>query len=497
MSDANATLGAGATLGKYQVRSVIGRGAMGTVLEAWDPIIDRRVAIKTVKLPGAEDAEMQEELQRFRREAQAAGRLTHPNIVGVFDYGETAELAYIVMEFVDGQSVKGKLDGNERFAPPAIARLMEDLLGGLHYSHQAGVIHRDIKPANIMLTKAGQAKIADFGIARIESSSMTQAGTLLGTPAYMSPEQFRGETVDLRTDVYSSGVMLYQLLTGDRPFEGNLSSIMHKALTIEPPAPSILSATAPRGLDAVVARAMAKRPDDRYPTAAAFMDAIRTAMAAPGPSFDPASDADSDATVFSPPPRTAPVVAAPAAAPPRRSRVPLMAGGAAAVVIAAGAAAFVFVGSGSKDAPHAQLAAVVPPVVTAPAPLVVPASPPPSPVPPPQAAAVPAPAAPSRASPPATGSPPPAPEPPPAPPQVAVPVPAPASPFTAVPQASTASPFVIPSAPAPASDPTPPPAAVPPAPAVLPPVTAPPPEPARLASNIPPAAQPPPPPARR
>ena len=183
----------------------------------------------------------------------------------MFDYGETNDLAYIVMEFVDGPPLKTLLDKQERFALADTVRVMEDLLAGLQFSHERGVVHRDIKPANVMLTSTGQAKIADFGIARIESSSMTQAGTLLGTPAYMSPEQFMGQVVDARTDIYSSGVLLYQLLTGERPFEGGMSAIMHKALNTEPPAPSQLSVTAPPSFDAVVRRAMAKRPEDRFP----------------------------------------------------------------------------------------------------------------------------------------------------------------------------------------------------------------------------------------
>ena len=266
------------TLGKYEIKRPLGRGAMGIVYEGWDPIIARRVAIKTVRLPDHADPETEEALARFRREAQAAGRLTHPNIVAVFDYGETNDLAYIVMEFVDGPSLKMLLDKEERFALADTVRVMDDLLTGLQYSHERGVVHRDIKPANVMLTSAGQAKIADFGIARIESSSMTQAGTLLGTPAYMSPEQFMGQVVDARTDIYSSGVLLYLLLTGERPFEGSMSSIMHKALNTEPSAPSLLSVTAPPSFDAVVRRAMAKRPEDRFPSARAFAEAIRAAV---------------------------------------------------------------------------------------------------------------------------------------------------------------------------------------------------------------------------
>src|SRR5690242_18394225 len=248
-------------LGKYEIRRALGRGAMGTVYEGWDPIIARRVAIKTVKLPaGADDTETREALTRFRHEAQAAGRLTHPNIVSVFDYGETDDLAYIVMEFVDGPTLKSLLDKGERFELHAALAIMHDVLAGLAFSHGHGVVHRDVKPANVMLTSDGQAKLTDFGIARIESSSMTQAGTVLGTPAYMSPEQFTGQVVDARTDIYSAGVLLYQLLTGERPFDGSMSAIMHKALNTEPPLPSQLNVASPPPFDAVVRRAMAKHP---------------------------------------------------------------------------------------------------------------------------------------------------------------------------------------------------------------------------------------------
>jgi predicted Ser/Thr protein kinase len=329
-------------LGKYEIRGTLGRGAMGTVYDGWDPLIARRVAIKTVPLPENPDPDTAEEIARFKREAQAAGRLTHPNIVGVYDYGETEGLAYIVMEFVEGPSLKALLDKQERFALSDLRRVMEGLLGGLQFSHERGVVHRDIKPANIMLTREGQAKIADFGIARIEASSMTQAGTMLGTPAYMSPEQFMGQVVDARSDVYSAGVVLYQLLTGERPFDGGLTAIMHKVLNTAPVPPSQLAVTAPVALDAVVLRAMAKRPEDRYPSAAAFAEAIRAALEVPA-----AAPADAEATmVGSAPPRPAPPPpqaaqpAAPsrpaaqaAAAKPSGSRLPLLAGVAAAAVV--------------------------------------------------------------------------------------------------------------------------------------------------------------------
>ena len=265
------------TLGKYELRGTLGRGAMGTVYDGWDPRIDRRVAIKTVTLPDSPDPQTEEEIERFRREAKAAGKLSHPNIVGVYDFGEDASQAYIVMEFVGGPSLKSLLDKEERFTIPTIVTLMEELLSGLQFSHANGVVHRDIKPANIMLTPDRHVKIADFGIARIEQSSMTQAGTMMGTPAYMSPEQFMGATVDARTDVYAAGVVLYQLLTGERPFEGTLTTIMQKVLNTAPLPPSQLSVVAPRALDAVVLRAMAKRPEDRYASAADFAKAIRAA----------------------------------------------------------------------------------------------------------------------------------------------------------------------------------------------------------------------------
>ncbi len=325
-------------LGKYEIRGTLGRGAMGTVYDGWDPLIARRVAIKAVRLPEHPEAETEEEIARFRREAQAAGRLSHPNIVAVYDYGETNELAYIVMEFVDGTTLKHLLDRQERFAVADTVRIMQDVLSGLQYSHARGVVHRDIKPANIMMTSAGQAKIADFGIARIESSSMTQAGTVLGTPAYMSPEQFMGQVVTERTDVYSSGVLLYQLLTGERPFEGSVTAIMHKVLNTDPPAPSQLAVTSPVALDAVVRRAMSKRPEDRYSSASDFAEAIATAVAA-----RPLSEPEPEATLVSVPARRSPPPAAPLAPSPparasKRSAVPLLiaAGVAGIAVLAAG-----------------------------------------------------------------------------------------------------------------------------------------------------------------
>jgi serine/threonine-protein kinase len=327
-----------ASLGKYEIRGTLGRGAMGVVYDGWDPQIARRVAVKSVPLPTSHDPETAEEIARFRREAQAAGRLTHPNIVGVYDYGETADLAYIVMEYVDGPTLKALLDKRERFPLDSVRRIMGDVLAGLQFSHDRGVVHRDIKPGNIMLTADGQAKIADFGIARIEMSSLTQAGTMVGTPAYMSPEQFRGEVVDARSDIYSAGVLLYQLLTGERPFEGGLTAIMHKVLNTEPPVPSQLAGTVPRALDAVVQKAMAKRPQERFASAAAFADALRAAIAAPAAA--PLADDDEATLVRGPvrPPAVKAMAPAPAPSPPPAkasgSRLSVLAGVAVIAVVA-------------------------------------------------------------------------------------------------------------------------------------------------------------------
>nr|WP_275112944.1 serine/threonine-protein kinase [Rhodopila globiformis] len=344
----------------------LGRGAMGVVYEGWDPTIQRLVAIKTVPIADAGDPETQEALARFRREAQAAGRLTHPNIVSVYDYGETADVACIVMEYIEGPTLKSLLDKQERFGLAEILRIMQDLLAGLDFSHERGVVHRDIKPANLMLTSADRAKcrakIADFGIARIESSSMTQAGTMMGTPAHMSPEQFMAETVDSRTDIYSSGVLLYQLLAGERPFEGGMSAIMHKALHTEPPRPSQISVNAPPAFDAVVAKAMAKRPADRFATAGEFAAALQAAAA--NPAAVPAENEAVEATVVTarrpaPPPLEQP---APPPARPKSSLVPVLAGAAAALLAVGGGACLLLRGpQASHPAPMPVVAAPVPP----------------------------------------------------------------------------------------------------------------------------------------
>ena len=308
-------------LGKYVIRRELGRGAMGVVYEGFDPFIERTVAIKTIKpeAPGAGDTA--ELLARFKREAQAAGRLSHPGIVSIYEYGEDGGVAFIAMEFIKGRELKDYFESGQRFAMRDIARIMGEILAALEHAHRNGVTHRDIKPANVIVLEGGAVKVADFGIARIETSELTQAGTVLGTPSYMSPEQFLGMPVDGRSDLFSSGVILYQFLTGERPFSGAVTTIMHKVLKEEPLPPSTLNATLPPAWDAVVRKAMAKNPADRYQAAAQFAADILAVAEGRAPS---ATSAASDATLVSAP-ADATVVSAPApsrqpAAPPAAAR---------------------------------------------------------------------------------------------------------------------------------------------------------------------------------
>ncbi|TFW20084.1 serine/threonine-protein kinase [Duganella callida] len=276
-------------IGKYRLDGMLGQGAMGVVYRATDPLIGRTVALKTVRRDLGDDAPAREIVERFRKEAQAAGRLMHPNIVTVYEYGEEEHLAYIAMEYIDGTPLSALL----REQPASLAQVLEwygDLLTALAYSHAHGVVHRDIKPANLLVTREGRIKISDFGIARIESSTLTQTGAMLGTPSYMSPEQFRGEAVDGRSDLFSAGVVLYQLLTGQRPFTGSAATVMQQVLNHTPPAPTQLNPTLPAGLDTVLRHALAKDREARYAGAREFLQALTAALRS--------DDGDQDATIL-------------------------------------------------------------------------------------------------------------------------------------------------------------------------------------------------------
>lgn len=267
-------------LGKYQIRGELGRGAMGIVYEAFDPLIERTVAIKTILKSSVDKLETEETFNRFRREARAAGRLSHPKIVSIYEYGEDDDMAFIVMELIRGKELKEYFDHEDRFSIGDGIRIVMQVLDALDYSHARGVVHRDIKPANILITEDGQIKIADFGIAKIDSSILTQIGVVLGTPTYMSPEQFMGNEVDHRADIYATGVILYQFLTGARPFTGSVITIMHQAAHKEATPPSQLNPEVSKQLDEVVKKAMAKRQEDRFQSATEFMQALKTAAQA-------------------------------------------------------------------------------------------------------------------------------------------------------------------------------------------------------------------------
>jgi serine/threonine protein kinase len=263
-------------LGKYEVRSVLGKGAMGIVYKAYDPHIERFVAIKTIRKDSVEPELAAQYMARFKNEAKAAGRLQHPNIVSVYEYGEDDNVTFIAMEYVEGAGLREYLNRSASFDFGQLAALMEQLLEALEFAHARGVVHRDIKPSNLIITPQRQLKVADFGIARVDTSNLTMVGMTIGTPPYMSPEQVRGLEVDHRSDLFSTGIVLYELLTGEKPFGGNLESVTYKICHDEPEPPSKRSALKlPVEVDQLVAMALAKDPAARFQDARAFNDALR------------------------------------------------------------------------------------------------------------------------------------------------------------------------------------------------------------------------------
>ncbi len=285
-------------LGRYELRGVLGKGAMGVVYEGFDPSIGRRVAVKTILKSFGLDAESEAAYgARFIQEAKAVGRLNHANIVQVYDFGVESDVAYLVMEFIQGRELRTHFAAGERFEPREIMRVMSELLDALHFAHEAGVIHRDIKPANIMLDAQRRVKLTDFGVARIVGNEASVANTMVGTPAFMSPEQVRGESIDRRTDIFSAGTILYQLLTGEQPFKGaGAWTVAKQIIEHDPPAPSSVTASASSALDAVVNKALAKRSGDRFQSAKSFSAALTLAFEGTAMMSDP------DSTVAAPAP---------------------------------------------------------------------------------------------------------------------------------------------------------------------------------------------------
>lgn len=255
------------TVGRYEIIGELGRGAMGVVYKAKDPTIGRTVALKTMRIDvhGLETAEM---VRRFQNEARAAGVLSHPNIVTIYDAGEQDGIFYIAMEFIEGTTLHELIAEYRMLPAEEVVQYSRQICRGLDYAHSHGIVHRDVKPANIMITANGTVKIMDFGIAKA-GGSMTSTGQVLGTPNYMSPEQVKGRPLDGRSDLFSFGVILYEMLTGEKPFVGqNVTTIIYKIVNETPIAPRDLDVTVHPGLSAIVTRALAKSPDDRYQSGA-------------------------------------------------------------------------------------------------------------------------------------------------------------------------------------------------------------------------------------
>jgi len=263
-------------LGRFEILAEIGRGAMGIVYKAKDPMLERIVAIKTINMGTDQDgAEMYE--KRFYQEARAAGGLNHPNIVTVYDIGKTESVCYMAMEYIEGAELRTLLLPGKPLPVPRALSIAAQMAEGLAYAHERGVVHRDIKPANIMVPESGAVKITDFGIARMRSSNVqTQTGMMMGSPKYMSPEQVIGKRADHRSDIFSLGAILYEMLTGAAPFTGeSVNAVMYQIVNFVPPAPSAINPAAPAALDSVVGRMLGKALEDRFQSAAEIARSLR------------------------------------------------------------------------------------------------------------------------------------------------------------------------------------------------------------------------------
>jgi serine/threonine protein kinase len=340
-------------LGRYEVIEELGRGAMGVVYKARDPLIDRTVAIKTVALDHSPE-ESEAFVQRFYREAKAAGRLNHSNIVTIHDVGESDGVAYIAMEFLQGQSLREILDSGVVLPPERTADIVAQVADGLAYAHENGIVHRDIKPANIMVLDSGRVKIMDFGIAHWRAGSRSSAGTVFASPKYMAPERIAGQRVDGRADIFSLGAVLYELLTGFPPFfGGDLEALLDQVINETPAPPRSRNKTIPFAFDYIVATSMAKRPDDRYPDARTMASAVRNfrdpRLPAIVPDEAPPSADDAVATAAASPWESLLEIAtAGRIAFGRRRKLALYGGAAALLALIAGAA---FLSQRASDAP--------------------------------------------------------------------------------------------------------------------------------------------------
>ncbi|MBW2138797.1 MAG: CHASE2 domain-containing protein [Deltaproteobacteria bacterium] len=265
------------TVGRYEVIGELGQGAMGIVYKARDPKINRLVAIKTIRFSDEfEEGKIEDIKQRFFREAEIAGKLSHRSIVAIYDVGEDYDLTYMAMEYLEGENLVDYCQKGSLLPMRKALYVIEETASALNYAHSQGVIHRDIKPANIMLLKSGKVKVTDFGIAKAVSSSETKSGIILGTPNYMSPEQINGQKIDGRSDIFSLGIVLFQLLTGQLPFHGeSLTNLFYQITQVKHPSPRSINPKVPRPLEQIVDRALAKDPNDRFQRAEAFAKYLR------------------------------------------------------------------------------------------------------------------------------------------------------------------------------------------------------------------------------
>jgi eukaryotic-like serine/threonine-protein kinase len=267
------------TIGRYRVEKLVGTGAMGEVYRAHDPVIDRLVAIKVLRPELIAGSGSEQWLERFRREARAAGRRVHPNIVAIWDFGDDDGTPFLAMEYVDGRSLDGIIKSSGQLEPRRGVAIIAQVLSALGFAHESGIVHRDVKPSNIMVLHNGDVKVADFGIARIDASEFTIVGDLLGTPAYMAPEQLSGATVDHRADLFAAGVILFEMLSGVKPFRGkSITEIMRFMESRGPEDISALNPAVPDSLKQVITRSVAFDPSRRYRDAAEFSAAISEAF---------------------------------------------------------------------------------------------------------------------------------------------------------------------------------------------------------------------------
>lgn len=267
-----------AKIGKYEIQDMLGRGGMGVVYKGWDPAISRSVAIKAISKASLGAGELKQVMNRFRHEAQAVGRLVHPRIVQIYDYGEDDETAYIVMELVNGKTLTQHLTQQVVYELREAGEIIRQLLDGIGHAHSEGVVHRDIKPSNIMINSDGRIKISDFGIAHTESSNLTQTGDVLGTLHYMAPEQFLGTEVNKLADLFAIGVIAYELVTGSKPFYGSSGAVMQQVLNERPADPSLLNPKLSPLVDRVLQKALEKKREDRFQDAREFSEAFREAI---------------------------------------------------------------------------------------------------------------------------------------------------------------------------------------------------------------------------